>query len=575
VVGAGLVLAGCASKRDEATSSGTTTPAATDTATAATDTGDDQTDTGDETTDTPVVTDEVDPDSVFVFAGAADPVVLDPALTSDSESSRVTNQIFESLYGYKDGSADVEPRLATGFTQSEDGLSYTFTLREGVKFHDGTDFNAEAVCYNFDRWYNWTGFMQNQNISNFYQLIFEGFATSDNPDLQDPLYESCTTNGDFEATIKLTRPYGGFIMAVGTGWLAIQSPEAMKQYDADNVEGEEGSDVRYAEYGTAHPTGTGPFKFESWEKGQQVTLVRNEDYWGEKAKVAKVIIRTIGDPTARVQALMSGEIDGYDMVAPADVDSLDAAGFQLVRRDPFNVLYLGMDQNTEIFKDTRVRQAIAYGIDKDALISQVLPEGAEPAIDFYPPAMAGWTDEVEKYEYDPEKAKALLEEAGVMGDTIDFYYPTGTSRPYMPNPEEIYVALKAQIEALGMVVNGIPMKWSPEYLEQVKGVEGHSMYLLGATSTQNNPAMEIFFGSYNIEWGFDKQEIFDAVNKAKPALTAEEMAQAYADASILISQDPPGVPLAHVPVTVALAPNVTGYSTIPTGQEVWRNVAVS
>ncbi|MDR1798944.1 MAG: ABC transporter substrate-binding protein [Bifidobacteriaceae bacterium] len=576
LVGAGLALSGCASKRDD-TSSGTTTPAATDTAA---DTGEAQPTEGGETTEAPVVTDEVDPNSVFVFGGSADPVALDPALVTDGESIRVANQIFESLMGYKEGSAEVEPRLATGYTQSEDGLSYTFTLREGVKFHDGTDFNADAVCYNYDRWFNWTGTMQQQNISNYYQLIFEGFKTSDNPDLQDPLYASCTTNGDFEATITLTRPYGGFIAVAGTIWLAIQSPDAMKQYDADNVEAEEGSDVRYGEYATAHPCGTGPFKFDSWEKGQQVTLVRNDDYWGDKAKVAKVIIRNVGDATARMQALQSGEIDAYDMVSPGDLAGLEGAGFQLVPRQPFNILYLGMDQNTEIFKDVRVRQAFNYGIDKEALIAQVLPAGSEAATLFYPPASAGYAEALEavnaevQYTYDPDKAKELLEEAGVMGQTIDFYYPTGTSRPYMPNPEEIYVALKSQIEALGMQVNGIPLKWSPEYLEQVKAVEGHSMFIVGSTSSTSSPGLEVFFGTYNIEWGFNNQEIFDLVTSAKGQATAAETDTAYAAASVAIALDPPGVPVAHVPVTVALAPNISGYITYPTGSEIYNKVSV-
>jgi peptide/nickel transport system substrate-binding protein len=510
---------------------------------------------------------------VFVFAGSSDPVALDPAFASDSESSRVTNQIFEGLVGYKEGSSDIEPRLATEWSQSADGLNFTFKLREGVKFSDGTPFDAEAVCFNFERWYNWTGQLQAQNITNYYQLVFKGFKTSDDPALTDALYSSCAANGDHEATVTLTRPYGLFIPALAVVPFAMQSPTALKKYDADNVTAE-GSDVRFGEYATEHPTGTGPFMFDSWDKGQQITLVANPDYWGEPPKVAKVIVRTIGDPTARVQALKNGEIDAYDMVSPTDLPTLEADGFRLLRRDPYNVLYLGMDQNTEVFKDQRVRQAIAYGIDKEALIAQVMPPGTEAAVEFLVPVMTSWTDKVEKYSYDPDKARALLKEAGQENMAVDFYYPTGTSRPYMPNPEDIFVNLRTQLEALGIKVNGIPQKWSPEYLDTIKAVEGHSMWILGGTHTIDAETLGVFFGGYNLEWGFDDPKIFEAIAAARAKTNLEESAAAYGDAAVLIAEKVPGVPLAHVPVTVAVSPKVSGYVPNPTSADLFKTVSV-
>lgn len=511
---------------------------------------------------------------VFVFAASADPVSLDPALSSDSESSRVANQIFEGLVGYAPGSADVTPLLATDWSQSDDGLSYDFTLRDDVTFSDGTDFNADAVCVNFDRWYNWTGPLQAQNISNLYQLIFGGFRTSDNPALTDGLYESCEAVGEFEARINLSRPYGSFIPALAISQFSMQSPTAMEQYDADAVEGE-GTDVRFGEYATAHPTGTGPFIFDSWDRGQQVTLTANPDYWGEAPKIDTVIIKTIGDPTARVQALRSGEIDAYDLVAPGDIPTLESDGYQLLNRDPFNILYLGMDQATPELQDIRVRRAISHAIDKDALIAQTLPEGSEPATQFTPPSTAGWSPDVTVFDFDPDEAKRLLAEAGVGDLTLDFHYPTGISRPYMPNPEDLFVALRTQLEAVGITVNGIPQRWSPDYLDTVKAEPGHGIYLLGGTLIMNAPeTLGIFFGSVNTEWGFDNPAIFDAVASARSEISQDASAAAYEAAGVLISDFIPGVPLAHVPVTVALRDGVGGYVTNPSGAEVWNTVTV-
>ncbi len=519
-------------------------------------------------------TDAAKQGGTFVFAGSADPVSLDPALSSDGETSRVTNQMFEGLVGYKQGTADVEPRLATKWTQTKDGLNFTFDLREGVKFSDGTDFNAAAVCYNFDRWYGWTGPLQAQNISNLYQLIFGGFKTSDNPKLVGGLYRDCKADGKHKVTIGLTHPYGNFINSLAIVQFAMQSPTALKKYDADNVT-LEGKDVRFGAYATQHPTGTGPFVFDSWDKGQQIVLKPNKNYWGDKPKVDKVIVKIIGDPTARIQALQSGEVDGYDLVAPADLTPLESAGFQLVKRPPFNILYLGMNQATPALQDSKVRQAISYAIDKDALIKQVLPPGSKPANQFVPPVVTGWSKSVTEFPYNPAKAKSLLAAAGKSDLAIDFYYPTGVSRPYMPNPEDLFVAIRTQLEAVGIKVNGIPLKWSPEYLGKVKSKDQHGLYLLGGTLIINAPeTLGIFFGGVNDEWGFNNPQIFSAVQDARVQTSPAAAAKAYAHAADLISQYVPGVPIAHVPVAIGLAKKVHGFHANPTGAEIWNTVSV-
>lgn len=511
----------------------------------------------------------------FVFAASSDPVMFDPAFASDGETFRVARQMYEGLVGTEPGTADPAPLLAKSWTQSEDGLSYTFELEEGVTFHDGTDFNADAVCANFERWYNWTGLLQSQNLSYYYQSLFKGFAESDDPALQNGIYGGCEAASDTEVTISLTTPFAAFVQALSLPAFSMQSPTAMEEFDADNVEGTE-DDPRFSAYATENPTGTGPFVFDSWERGQSVTLTRNDDYWGTKAQLEEVVIRTISDPQARVQALQAGEIDGYDLVAPGDVEGLESEGFQIVNRPAFNILYLGMNQAVAPLDDPRVRQAIAYAIDKEAVISQSLPDGTEPATQFIPEMVNGYNSDVTTYDYDPERARQLLAEAGATGATIEFNYPTGVSRPYMPSPEDTYVAIKAQLEAVGLVVTPVADKWSPDYLDKIQGTENHGIHLLGWTGDYNDTDnfLGVFFGSAKNEWGFDNPELFSALEEARGLPTIDEQTPAYEAINEQVMQFLPGVPIASPVPSLAFAPDVEGYSASPVQDEVWNEVTV-
>ena len=251
----------------------------------------------------------------FVFGAPGDPAMFDPAFGTDGETFRITRQIYDGLLTTAPGSADIEPALAEDYEVSEDGLEYTFSLREGVKFHDGTDFNAEAVCFNFERWYNFEGLAASPAASEYYQNVFGGFAST--PDVPS-LYESCEATDEATAVITITQTTSRFPAALTLPSFSMQSPTALEEFDADNLGGSEDG-LTYTAYALENPTGTGPFKFDSWDRGNgEVTIVRNEDYWGEPAKVDEIIFRTISDGNTRRQELEAGSIDGYDLVAPAD-----------------------------------------------------------------------------------------------------------------------------------------------------------------------------------------------------------------------------------------------------------------
>lgn len=514
-----------------------------------------------------------DVDSTFVFGASGDPSSLDPAFASDGESFRISRQIFEGLVGVEPGTADPAPALAESWEQSEDGLSYTFALKEGVTFHDGSEFNAEAVCFNFDRQNNFTGIAQSESLSYYWGKIMRGYA-----DTGTSIYGGCEASSPTEATITLTEPFAGFIPALSLPAFAIQSPTALEQYAADDVGGTSEAPT-LSEYATAHPTGTGPFRFDSWEPGAEATLSAYDDYWGEQGQVTEIIFRVIGDTTARRQALESGSIDGYDLVAPADLGALEDAGYTLVNRDPFNILYLAMNQADPALADIRVRQAIAHAIDKEQLISQVLPEGTTVASQFMPDSVIGFNPDVTEYEFDQEGARALLAEAGFTDAnplTLTFNYPVNISRPYMPNPEQIFTNLQSQLSAVGIVLNPVSNEWG-EYLDLIQGGSDHGIHLLGWTGDYNDPDNFVgtFFGGASNEWGFDNAELFSALTSARGLATESEQETAYQAVNEQIAQFLPGVPLANPTPTLAFASRVASYPASPVQDEVYNQIELT
>jgi peptide/nickel transport system substrate-binding protein len=522
----------------------------------------------------------------FVFGAAGDPAMFDPAFASDGETFRVARQIHEGLLTNELGGTDPEPQLAEDWEVSDDGLEYTFNLRQGVKFHDGTDFNADAVCFNFERWHNFEGLAQSPSATAYYQDVFGGFAST--PDVPN-IYAGCEATDDSTAVITLTRVTSKFPAALSLPAFSIQSPEALQQYDADNLSGNEDA-LTYPEYALEHPTGTGPFKFDSWDRGNgEVTIVRNDDYWGEPAKLDKIIFRTISDGNTRRQELEAGSIDGFDFVAPADYKTLEDAGFQVLVRDPFNVLYLGFNGGgvagttpNPALKDPRVRQAIAHAIDRQTIVDSLLPDGAEPATQFMPPTVDGWADDVTTYDYDPELSKQLLAEAGAAGTTLRFFYPTDVSRPYLPDPAAMFQVINQNLLDAGFTVEATALPWNPDYLNAVQA-GGADIHLLGWTGDYNDAYNFIgtFFaakadGLAKAEFGaFSAPDIFSALAEADSEPDPANRTEMYQEANRLIMDYLPGVPISHSPPALVVADNVQGLEPSPLTAEVFSTVSLS
>ncbi|RZU34203.1 ABC transporter substrate-binding protein [Blastococcus saxobsidens] len=522
----------------------------------------------------------------LVFGAAGDPAMLDPAFGSDGETFRVSRQIFEGLLGNELGGTDPVPELATDWEVSEDGLEYTFELQEGVQFHDGTDFNAEAVCFNFDRWYNFDGLATSPSASYYYQAVFGGFAsTPDTPSI----YESCEATDENTAVIRLTQVTSKFPSALALPAFSIQSPTALEEYDADDLSGSEDA-LTYSEYAMEHPVGTGPFKFDSWDRSNgEVTIVRNDDYWGEKAKLDKVIFRTISDGNTRRQELQAGSIDGYDFVAPADYATLEDTGAQVLVRDPFNILYLGINGGNvpdsganPALQDERVRQAIAHAIDRETIVNSLLPEGAEVATQFMPPTVDGWAEDVTTYEYDVEKAKSLLAEAGATGTTLRFFYPTDVSRPYLPDPAAMFQVISQNLTDAGFTVQPTALPWNPDYLNAVQAGQA-DIHLLGWTGDYNDAYN--FIGTFfaeasnnqaSAEFGaFSAPEIFAALAEADSEPDPANRTEMYQEANRLIMDYLPAVPVSHSPPALVVSERVQGLEPSPLTAEVFSTVSLN
>lgn len=508
----------------------------------------------------------------LIFGTAGEPKVLDPALATDGESFRIARQVYDTLLTHEDGGTKIVGGLAEKWETSADGKTWTFNLRKSVKFHDGTDFNADAVCANFNRWFNWSGPLQNTAVSSYWQDTFGGFAKNESADLAPSKFKSCTTKDASTAVLEFNSVSSTLPGAFTQTAFSIHSPTALKKNDADKMS-ISGDKITYPESSLVTGVGTGPFKIGKWDRtNKETVLERNDTYWGPKAKIKTLIFKTISDNTARRQALENGEIHGYDLVAPADVSKLKSAQFNVPVRSAFNVLYLGMGQDNPTLAKPAVRQAIAHAVNRDSIVKSKLPQGAEVATQFMPPNLDGWSSDVKKYEYSPDKAKSLLASAGAAGATLKFYYPTEVSRPYMPDPKTIFESIKADLEAVGLKIETVAKVWA-DYLDQVR-LGAPDLWIVGWTGDYNeafNFIGTFFAGPKPPGWLFSNPALATAFEKVDAEPDRIKRIDMYKALNKQIMEFLPGLPISHSPPSIAFAKNVTGVKPSPLTAEVFNN----
>ena len=517
----------------------------------------------------------------LVFATESEPTFLDPAIVSDGPSLRVADQIFEGLVNVKPGTTQIVPALAKSWKGSNRGTRWTFNLRTGVNFHDGTPFNAQAVCANFNRWYNFPPAFQPDSVAYYYFTVFNGYAKPGKgmPGPKDALYQSCRAVNSSTAQINLRRPSAAFISALSLPSFSIQSPTALEQYGANKGTLSKDGVLRPAgTYATEHPTGTGPFKFVSWKIGDKLVIERNDAYWGAKAKLKQVIFQAIPDNAARLQALQNGEIDGYNLVEPQDIPTIKKnPNLKIIDRPAFNVGYVTINSAKAPMNNLLVRQAVAYGLDRVSVVKSFYGGRAQVATQFMPPQLFGWAKDVKKYSFNPARAKQLLQQAGLtLPVEIEFWYPTDISRGYMPDPQRNFQAFAASLEKSGFKVVAKSAPWRPDYVSRVQaGTAGH-LNLIGWTGDFGDPDNFIgtFFRTKQSQWGPINPKIHSLLNQALAETNADVRVALYKRANRLIMQTLPGVPYVHTKPALAFKKNVVGYVASPIETEPFAQVSI-
>ncbi|MFC0557580.1 ABC transporter substrate-binding protein [Halalkalibacter alkalisediminis] len=511
-----------------------------------------------------VVQTEPSGDQVLIFARGGDSVSLDYASVTDGESSRVTKQIYETLIEFDQDSFDIGPGLATDWSFSDDGLTFTFQLREGVKFHDGTDFNAEAVKLNFERW------ADNEHPFNFanegytysvYGTQFGGFKGDEGHAIK-----VINVLGDHEIEFVLNHPLGAFMQNMGMSYFAITSPAAFEEH---------GSRIN------ENPVGTGPFKFVSWQKDDSIILEKNENYWKEGyPKLDRVIFQVIPDNSARLTALRSGQIDIMDGLNPDDIATVEGdPELQIFERATNNVGYLGFNTEKAPFDNQLVRQAINHAIDKESLIFALYNGMAQAAKNAVPPGYLGYNDDIEAYDFNPEKAKSLLAEAGYP-DGFEFdLWTMPVARPYMPDPERAAEALQADLAQVGLKASIVTMEWAT-YLEKTEQGE-QDIFMLGWSGVNGDPDyfLSNLLSSHAIPGGnrtfYRNEEVTSLLDQAKTIVDPVEREALYKQTQALIHEDAPMVTLVHSVPVLAGASNVNNYVPHPSTSEVLTYVELA
>jgi len=516
--------------------------------------------TGCGSSDEPAPATPAEEKTTLIFGRGGDSVSLDPANVTDGESLNVTTNIFDTLINYAEGTTDLVPGLATSWESSEDGLVWTFQLLEGVKFHDGTDFNADAVVFNFNRWMD-PAHPSHQGDFPYYGYMFGGYKGD-----EGHVISEVVATGDYTVEFRLNFPQGPFLSNVAMAAFGIASPTAVEQWGEAFGE---------------HPVGTGAFVFGEWVRNDKVVLNKNPEYYQEGLpKLEQLIFKSIPDNSARFIALQSGEIDLMDGANPNDVTTAEAnADLNVWLRPSMNVGYLAFNTQKEPFDDPKVRQALNMAVDKQGLIDAFYNGLAEPAKNPLPPQLWGYNDDIVDYEYDLEKAKALLAEAGYPdGFETEFWYMP-VPRPYIPQGKKIAEAMQADFAKIGVTTTLRTEEWGT-YLD-LTGKGEHTMAFLGWTGDNGDPDNFIYVlldqdnaripDAGNIAF-YKNDELHDILIEAQQASDIAVRTALYEEAQVIIHEDAPWIPLVHSTPPIIGKNNLADYVPHPTGTDKFAQV---
>jgi peptide/nickel transport system substrate-binding protein len=479
-------------------------------------------------------------DNTLVIAmTASDIPLLDTGLAQGQgyEGLRfVANQLYDGLtkFDLTDGDAipQIEPDLAESWEANSDLTSWTFKLRQGVTFHDGTPWNADAAIFNLERYVD-TG------TDHYY------------PDLNAQAGLSVSGIKSFskidDSTIQIDTNGPWSYLPVDLATVYFASPAAVQKL------GNEG-------FGEA-PVGTGPFTFESVVRGQQLTMDANPDYWNGQPSVDKVILRPIPDATARVAALRSGEVNWIEVPPPDDVSSLEGEDYQVLTNSYDHVWPWVYNTTKPPFDDPEVRTALNWAIDRDSLVTDILQDTAEPALGYAPKANTAYRPENDVYGYDPDKAKQMLADAGYPdGFTMTLSYPTSGSGNMIPGP--MNTALQADLAKVGVKVELKPIEWASMLTDYFAGkIPDDANAINISLSFQQEGFWSMWFASDStINAGkYSNPEVDALLTQAKTVLDPEARSDIYAQVAAILGEDSPWLNVVNDRNPRVLAANVKGF----------------
>ena len=497
---------------------------------------------------------------VLVFARGGDSVGLDPGRETDGESFYGSHQIFDTLVEFKPGTTEVQPALAESWDVSSDGLEFTFNLRSGVKFHDGTPFNAEAVEFSFGR-------QLDENHPYYDHGPWKYFGGMGMGSIIDEI----VVVNDLTVKFILTAPEAPFVSNLAMDFAAIVSPTAVALYDEEFP---------------SNPVGTGPFKFVSWTKDDSIVFEANKDYWGEGPYLDRLILRVIPDATARYLALKAGEVDVIDFPSAEDLELMAAdPNIELIQQAGLNVGYIAMNVDKEPFGDVRIRQAMNYAINREEIIEGVYGSAGQVANNPIPPTIWSYNEDIEPYPYDPAKARELLAAAGYPDGFSTDLWAMPVARPYNPNARRIAEIVQAQLADIGVEIEIVTYDWGT-YLDKTDGTGStdgtgeHSMCMLGWTGDNGDPDNFIYLllsadsavpPAMNVSF-WKNEEFTDLTLQAKRVYDQDARAALYEQAQVIFHEEAPWVPLAHSVVTVPVLTSVHDFVIYPTGSRVFQRV---
>jgi peptide/nickel transport system substrate-binding protein len=481
------------------------------------------------------------PPNVLIVGQIAEPQSLDPHTVTATNDFRILVNIYDGLVRYKNGTLEVEPALALSWEVSEDGKTYTFKLRPGVTFHDGTPFNAQAVKFNFDRMLNEQHPFYNTGP---FPLSFN-FASIETVNVID----------DSTVEFKLKEAFAPFLsnLAYPTG--LIVSPAAVEQYGKD--------------YGR-HPSGTGPFKFVEWQSSQRVVVERNPDHWDGAPALEAVVFRPITDANTRVAEMMAGGIDVMVEVPPDNLANFrNDSAFTVAEQVGPHVWFSILNTREGPFKDKRVRQAANYAVNKQGLVDNVLQGTATVSAGPIPPAFNWVKSEVTPYPHDPEKAKALLAEAGVENPEVTFFITEGGSG--MLDPVTMGTAIQADLQAVGFKVKIETYEWN-SFLAQVNGGLADKADMAEMAWMTNDPDTLPYLalrsaalpeqGGFNSGY-YQNKQLDEILEKARTSTDQAERASLYAQVQQIVHDDAPWLFVANWKQNAVTRANVQGFELQP------------